>query len=230
MKRKVFFSVSLLGALAVCVAPAFAQVAAGNHVTGDYIEARTADVYTGPCFANSEVNLTGNEAVLGWRIASGNWDNVSLDGLAVVAVVRANATLGDPFSNPLPAKSVLIVDAQANPAQRAALVKFARAQAGGLLGDVIAVEASTIRFVTEVGGRHGFATLEAANLTRIATRAIEDGDLLCHNEEVYYPPLAANLTHAMPAVATESTYRGDHLGVNWAESGRRGSFVGTFSF
>ena len=37
-------------------------------IVGDYIEARTSDVYVGPCFANSEMNLTGQEAVLAWRV------------------------------------------------------------------------------------------------------------------------------------------------------------------
>src|SRR2546422_7211685 len=41
--------------------------------------------------------------------------------------------------------------------------------------------------------RHGYATLEAANLARISTRAIGAADQLCHNEEILYPPLAANL-------------------------------------
>src|SRR5574341_822850 len=89
-------------------APAFAQV------SGDYVEFRTADVYTGPCTANGEVNLTGQEAVLGWRIDNGRWGNVQLDGLSVVAVVRANATLGDAFADPLPAKTVFLVDERAN--------------------------------------------------------------------------------------------------------------------
>jgi len=46
---------------------------------------------------------------------------------------------------------------------------------------------------------------------------------------VYYPPLASNLKNAMPAVATEGSYRGRHLGVTWVELGRRGSFVATFA-
>ncbi len=224
MSRGRLLVFSLVIAAAVFAAPAFAQI------SGQYIEARTADVYTGPCFANSEVNLTGHEAVLAWRIDKGSWGNVALDGLAVVAVVRASSTLGDPYANPLPAKAVFIVDARANATQRTALVNFAQAQAGPLLSDVVAIEASPIRFVVDNGGRHGYATLEAGHLARIFTRAINSSDSLCHNEEVYYPPLAANLNHAMPAVATESTYRGNHLGVNWSESGRRGSFVGTFSF
>jgi len=212
----------LLALVLLLATPALAQI------SGQYIEARTADVYTGPCFANSEVNLTGHEAVLAWHIEKGAWQKVSLDGLSVVAVVRASATLGDRYANPLPAKAVLIVDAGANDAQRKALVDFARAQTGALLANIVAVESSPIRFAVDAQ-RHGFATLEAANLARISTRAVTDTDEICHNEEIYYPPLAAHLTHAMPAVTTESAYHGNHLGVSWTESGRRGSFVANFS-
>ena len=48
----------LLAVALLLAAPAMAQI------SGQYLESRTADVYTGPCFANSEVNLTGREAVL----------------------------------------------------------------------------------------------------------------------------------------------------------------------
>ena len=217
----------LLLAVALVV-PAVLAAHALAQISGQYLESRTADVYTGPCFANSEVNLTGREAVLAWRIDKGRWDNVALDGLAVVAVVRASATLGDPYAGPLPAKTLFIVDARANDAQRAALVGFAQAQTGGLLRDIVAVESLPIRFAVDEAGRHGYATLEVGNVVRISTRAIGDADHLCHNEEVYYPPLAANLNHAMPAVATRSAYSGNHLGANWNESGRRGAFLGTF--
>ena len=218
MKSKgMFFALALLLAT-----PAMAQI------SGQYIEARTADVYTGPCFANSEVNLAGHEAVLAWHIEKGAWQKVSLEGLSVVAVVRASATLGDRYASPLPAKAVIIVDAGTNDAQRKALVDFARAQTGALLANIVAVECSPIRFNVDAQ-RHGFATLEAANLAQISTRGITDSDEICHNEEIYYPPLAAHLTHAMPAVTAESAYHGNHLGVRWTESGRRGSFVANFS-
>ena len=212
----VFISVALLAT------PASAQVA------GIYLESRTADVYTGPCFANGEVNLTGYEAVLAWRIEKGSWNQVALGGLSVVAVVRASSTLGDPFANPLPARTVFIVDENAGTAQRAALIAFAQAQTGDLLKDVVAIETTQIQFQMEKD-RHGYATLEAGNLARISTRAIGSDDHLCNNEEVFYPPLAGGLGHAMPAVALESRYRGNHLNVTWNESGRRSAFVGTFS-
>ena len=158
-----------LAALAMA-APATAQI------RGDYLEVRTADVYTGPCFANGEVGLTGHDAVLAWRIEQGKWGDVALDGLSIVAVVRASATLGDPYSNPLPAKAVMIVDAQATQAQRAALINFAQSQTGELLKDVVAVEIAPIRFAMDVDGQHGVATLEAGNLAKISTRAITPGD------------------------------------------------------
>ncbi len=73
-----------------------------NTVSGNYVEARTADVYTGPCFANSEVGLTGDLAVFGWKIGKGSWDGVALDGMSIVGVVRAKSTLGDFYMNRTP--------------------------------------------------------------------------------------------------------------------------------
>src|SRR5436189_259704 len=35
-------------------------VASAQQIRGDYLETRSADVYTGQCFANGEVNLVGN--------------------------------------------------------------------------------------------------------------------------------------------------------------------------
>ena len=219
--KRVLFVLAL--ALLMMASTAMAQI------RGDYIEVRTADVYTGPCFANGEVGLTGHDAVLAWRIEKGAWEGVALDGLSVVAVVRASSTLGDPYSNPLPAKTVMIVDAQASQAQRAALIQFAQAQTGELLKDVVAVEVSPIRFAVNVDGQHGYATLEAGSLAKISTRTITAGDSICHNEEVFYQPLADNLMHAMPAVAVHASYQGNHLGGTWKEAERRGAFVGMFS-
>lgn len=220
---------SLLLAGALIALPSCARAAQpAGHVSGEYIESRTADVYTGPCFANSEVNLTGQQAVLGWHVDKGTWENVSLDGLSVAAVVRASATLGDAFSNPFPARAVLIVDQRANAAQRAALVNFAQAQAGKLLSNVVATETEPIRFTVDAS-KHGTASLQVGDLAEITTRAITDADEICHNEDVYYQPLASHLTHAIPAVASKSSYTGNHLGSTWNESNRRSAFIGTFA-
>ena len=101
-------------------------------------------------------------------------------------------------------------------------------QSGKLLRNVVAIEALPIRFAVD-GSRHGYASLEVGDVARITTRAITDSDELCHNEDIYYEPLASHLNHAMPAVATRASYSGNHLGSTWNESNRRSAFVGTFA-
>jgi hypothetical protein len=223
MQRKAI----ILAAALLAAMPTIAKAGQGAPaISGDYAEFRNADVYTGPCFANSELNLTGDDAVLAWHVRDGAWSGVSLADLSVVAVVRASGTLGDPYASPLPAKTVFMVDARANEAQRSALIQFAQAQASGLLNDVVAVEAQPISFSI---AQHGYTTVQAGNLVHLATRTLRTTDELCHNEEVYYPPLAAHLKHSMPVVAEASSYSGNNLGVTWNDSGRRSSFVGTFA-
>jgi hypothetical protein len=218
----------LIAAAVLMAIPFVTNAGQGSAATisGDYAEFRNADVYTGPCFANSEMNLTGDDAVLAWHVHEGAWAGVPLSDMSVVAVVRASATLGDPYTNPLPAKAVFIVDARANEAQRTALIQFAQAQASGLLNDVVAVEAQPISFTI---AQHGYTTVQAGNVVRLATRMLKMTDTICHNEEVYYPPLAGHLAHSMPVVAADSSYSGNNLGVTWNDSGRRSSFVGTFA-
>ncbi len=216
---------ALLAAAFLMAIPVMAQA---NHISGNYMEFRNADVYTGPCFANSQVGLTGQNAVLAWQVTDGQWNGVSLSGLGVVAVVRASATLGDPYADPLPAKAVIFVDARATQAQQAALISFAQSQSAGLLDNIVATNLAPISFSAD-SSRMGWQTLAVGNTVRLSTRAITMNDMICHNEETYYPPLAAHLTHSMPVVASDSSYQGNSLGVTWDDSNRRSSFVGHFA-
>jgi hypothetical protein len=198
-----------------------------SAIEGDYIEARSADVYTGPCFANSEVGLTGQEAILAWKVREGDWKGVALTGLSVVAVVRANATLGDPYHDPYPARSVLILDSRATPDQRSALTAFATSMAGGLLSHVVRTETAPIQMLVEHGDLHGAARMVAGSFAQIETRSLCQGDHLCGNESVYYPPLVA-LSHSMPAFTLDSSFSGQGLGEIWKNVDKRSAFVGSF--
>src|SRR5215475_6237675 len=217
MTRKTFFLISL--AFLFCAS-------AEANITGDYLESRSADVYTGQCFANGEVGLTGDQAILAWHIRSGDWNGVKLDGLNVVAVIKASATLGDPYADPFPAKSVLILDQQANAAERAALSSFARHMAGKLLDNVIKVETAPIDMQV-LHEHHGRARLRAGSFVDVQTRGIGEDDHLCGNETTFYPPLT-EVVHAMPAVAMTDQYQGDGLGTSWSLHDKRSAFVGTF--
>src|SRR2546421_6787817 len=101
--------IAAAAALAVTTAPA-----AASGLTGQYVEARTCEVWTGPCFANADFNLTGKNALMAWRVEKGSLDGVRLDGLSVVAVVAANNTIGLPQGGP--GRAVLLVDRRATPA------------------------------------------------------------------------------------------------------------------
>jgi uncharacterized protein DUF1326 len=210
-----------------CLVGFFSISAAAQEIRGDYLETRSADVYTGQCFANGEVNLVGNEAILAWRVQTGEWDGVPLQGLTVAAAVRANGTLGDPYENPYPAKAVLLVDDQASAQQRAALVHFAKHMGGELLKNVVQVIPTQMELAVSAE-HHGAAMLRAGKFATVQTRGIGGKDHLCGNEVTFYPPLT-DTAHSMPAVALTDSYSGPGLDASWDVHGKRSAFVGTFA-
>lgn len=202
--------------------------AGGNNITGTYVEARNGDVFTGPCYANSEVNMMGNLAVMGWRIETGSFDGVDLSGMAVVGVIKANATLGDVINSAYPVQSVLIVDQKASGAQKAALQAFAKHMGGDLFQKVLRVEVQPITFEFEKNNLHSVkATMKAGETAEIRTRPIQDGDHHCSNEEVWYAPLT-KLDHYMAGVTLAHEYAGKDLNTTWKSPAKRSAFVGSF--
>ena len=223
--RKLLFAGT---SLCLSVSFAFGAKLPTNHVRGEYVEARSADVYTGPCFANSEIGLAGDLAVMGWKIEKGSYDGVKLDGLSVMGVVKAEGTLGDYARTDIPAKAVLIIDESADAEQRMALKSFAHKMGGNLLSDVVRVEFRPIAFSMADNSVHSMkAVMTAGDLAKLETRALSERDQICHNEAVWYQPLT-KMDHAMPAYTVANDYSGKGLGTNWKFSGNRGSFLGTF--
>lgn len=207
----------------------FGVTLAAQQIQGEYMETRSADVYTGQCFANGEVNLTGREAIMAWKVDRGSWDGVKLDGLAIAAAVRANATLGDPYADPYPAKAVVFVDDRATPEQQHALVALARHYAGKLLDNVVATKAEPVMMeLPQDHHQHGRARMMAGSMASIETRPINATDHLCGNEVTFYPPLV-KLDHSVPAVALTDRYSGPGLGTDWTLHGKRSAFLGRFS-
>lgn len=213
----------LLVAAAVLVG-AMPAWAAG--LSGKYIEARTCDIWTGPCFANAEMNLTGKHAVLGWKVDQGELKGVRLDGLGVVAVVAASDTLGQIQTGK--SKAVLIVDSRADAYQREALVALARQQGGALVENVVAVHNAKIELDICECSEGGCAILNAGS-ARISTRCLDaKHDKICGNESAFYPPLARDVD-VRPAFAVEHTFTGKGVDETWNDAGRRGAYLGQFT-
>ena len=220
MKTLVAFAVGSSLALAASLPKA--------NLQGTYVEARNADVYTGPCYANSEVNMLGNLAVMGWRVDRGTFEGVDLSGLGVVGAIKASATLGDVINSVYPVQSVLIVDAKANEAQRKALVAFAKRMGGDLFQNVVKVEYKPVSLEFANNNLHSVrATLKAGDLATIATRPIQEGDHHCSNEEVWYEPLT-KVDHYMAGVTLAHDFKGTGLETTWSSPAKRSAFVASF--
>jgi hypothetical protein len=199
-----------------------------QQLRGDYIESRSTDVYVAQCFANGEVGLTGNQALMAWHVREGSWNGIPLEGLTVAAAVRARATLGDPYGQPYPAEAVLMVDDAANTAQRQALIALAQHEGGKLLENLVRVDYVPVVLDVPLDAHEGHALLRAGHLATIETRPLNHHDHICGNETNFYPPLT-RVEHPTSAVALTDEFRGDGLDSQWSSHGRRSAYIATFS-
>src|SRR5262249_40680371 len=205
-------------ALIALVVFACALPAQAAGLTGKYVEARTCDIWTGPCYANAEVNLSGKNAVLAWKVEKGALDGTRLDGLGVVAVIAASDTLGQEQTGK--STAVLLVDKRATAAQKAALVKLARKQGGALVENVVSVLASKVDLEICPGKEGGCAKLDAGT-AKIETRCLTpQHDKICGNESAYSPPLSKGVK-VNPALSLEHSYPGKGARETWSDAGRR---------
>jgi enamine deaminase RidA (YjgF/YER057c/UK114 family) len=218
---------TLTSFLAASVASALSAAGTGS-IEGFYLESRTCQVYTGPCFANAEFGLTGNDAIMAWHIEQGVHAGVDLSNRSVVVVLHADRTLASAgIADAKVVRSVIFVDDQADAGQREALIDFAKAQTGKAGLAVARVEPLPIQMTLDRFTLEG--RLQAGNVVKMATRKAKPGDCICSNEVAYYPPLA-NVTNFVPGVAKEAAFSGRGLGTQWSVPDSRSVYMGLFSF
>ncbi len=221
MKNALICSLSVL---ALCAT----RVAQAAQISGEYIESRSCDVYTGPCFANGQIGQAGREALMAWKVDQGSWNGVDLAGMSAVLVLNAKDTLGFNPSftvNPFPVKSVILVDEKATAEQRDALVAFVKSSTPKLSDRILKVETAPITLVND--HLAGKGTLVAGELAKIETRAMSKKDCVCTNEAVFYPPLT-KISNSQPAYALVTSFTGEGLDNTWEANGARSAFLGTF--
>ncbi|HZW32550.1 MAG TPA: DUF1326 domain-containing protein [Isosphaeraceae bacterium] len=228
----------VFGAILLSLVPA---VAGAAGIRGDYVEARNADVYTGPCFSNAEVLIHGQKAVLAWKVNQGSWKGVDLAGLCVAAAVQGNTTFSE--DDPEQARAVLIVDSRANSRQREALIDLARTLGGARLGHLTQVTATRMSLTLEdhpspdgdsARPAHAMphaprASFWAAGIARIVTRPLDERDHACGNEVIAYPPLSRTVS-VQPAYTLGHEFKGQGLDGRWDDPNCRSSFVGHFAY
>jgi len=198
----------------------FNSQAENVSLRGDYVEVRTASVFAGACHYNGEVVTTGRDAMMAWNVTSGKWQGVDLTGVRVMAVVSADANLGE--SNAA-RQSEIIIDSQASRTQALAIVNALKENYAASLGKVVAVHSAPITF--ERSGRtYAVVTSDAA----INVEAMPN-DLCCRMPNlVWYKPLVG-LENRKVGYTSKALYSGRVVGEPWSRSGENSAFYGTFS-
>ncbi len=211
----------LAGVLAVVLCAGVAGAMPGETaLKGDYIEARTCNVWTGACFANGEMALMGKNALVGWSVSKGTWEGVALDGLKVVAALDSEGTLGTKYEGKVTA--ALYVDEKATCGQSKALVALAKSL--GKLAHVVRVQRKDIAF-----SREGIkATLKVGSEIGIKTDEICDCNSSGCTAMRFYDPVSGSV-EVECAKAVTNNYQDGALGVRWNESGLQGAMLGTFA-
>lgn len=201
---------------------------ASHEVAGFYLEARTCQVYTGPCFANGESGSSGRFAVMAWHIDRGQHAGTSLDGLSVVMVTKASKTIGfQGFDSADPLKSIIYVNRGITARQQEALVELVAAKTGRAGQQIVDVRHRDIQMQLDLGTLVG--QLKVGGELVLSTRKARPGDCICGNESAYYPPLAP-LKSFVPGVATEYEFRGRGLGARWSHPESRSAYIATFDY
>jgi hypothetical protein len=193
-------------------------------VVGQYVEARTAEVFTGGCIMSSEAETIGKQAVLAWKVDRGAVNGVPVDGLAVVAALSGDRNLGlhEIGGDRANVRSTVFVDERANPAQRLALVAMVHDLTANI-GTIVQVTLAPIRFADA-----GQDIRVSAPSVRLDVKKELTHDPTCGAQQ-WFHPLAAVEDAAM-GVAAENAFSGSNLGAKWSDPNKRSAFFGTFSY
>ncbi len=214
-------------ACTLAVAMTFSAPAlAANSISGTYLEARTCQIYTGPCFANGEVGSAGKDAVMSWSISKGKHNDVDLAGLAVALVVKSSHTLAfNGLADAKTLKAMIFVDANANSKQQEALRSFVVAQTGIKQANILAVQSAPIAMEFDKDELNASVTI--GRFAKVTARKARKGDCICSNESAYYPPLT-KLTGFVPGVTIEGDVSARPLGTRWSIPDTRTAYLGLF--
>lgn len=212
-------------ATAGIVALGSAVQASDPGVTGDYVEVRTAEIFTGGCIMGSEGEVSGREAILAWRVSRGGVNGVALDGLSVVAVVAGDTNLGMHElggATPTSIKAVLMTDDRASPAQQQALVAMARSLAPNLVRDVVATTSTPITFQKD-----SESVRVSAGSAKVDVATDVEHSPGCGAVK-WFGPLAET-DDARIGLTRSQEWSGEGLNAQWKQLDRRSSFFGSFA-
>jgi hypothetical protein len=197
------------------------SVAPSPIIRGDYVEARTASVFAGPCHFNGEVMTTGGDAILAWHVLSGSWHGVDLADVRAVAAVTCDSNLSDATTA---RKSEIVIDSTATKQQAAAMVEMLKSRTGNNLGQITSIRTGPINFVHYARQYRvtapGFGSMDVQGMPN---------DECCKQPNlVWYSPLM-HLDWRKVGYSTTTAYTAGTITDPWQRGDENDAFYGTFT-
>ena len=195
------------------------------ELKGDYFEACNCDTVC-PCVFLGDPDQGECDVTIAWHISNGHFDDISLDGLNVVAVFH---TPGNMFTGPK-WKAALYLDERATNEQADALGKIYSGKSGGffgvvagLIGELVGVRSVPINF--EMDGKR--RTLRIPSAIDLTIEGMEGAD---KSKDVTVSNTPMHVAPGFPAVVAKSTkYSYNDHGMEWNNSGKNG-FYSRFAY
>lgn len=209
----------LASAFALALCGATSVQSPSQKVTGDYLEVRTASVFTGACHYNGELVTIGREAVMAWNFKSGSHNGVDLAGVRAAAAIASEANLMDEKAA---RRLELVIDSSATDAQAKAVASLL---ADKNLGQVVAVRRAPVTFTQTA---QGFA-VQAPGLTTVSVQPLPNGECCKQPNLVWYSPLVPLIDRKV-GYTQSATATPTKAGAEWKHEGENSAFYGSFSF
>ncbi len=200
------------------------QVSADSSkpVAGDYIETRSNHVYTCGCLYSGEMVTGGREAILAWKIQTGEYSGTALQDTRIVAVIVGDDTLSTENN---PRRTALYLDGVSSNRQRDAAVRWVQDQYSEILGDVVAVRNTKIAFHQEAGS----SSVDVKDVLRLEARPTQLPEDAHQGSLRWYEPFVPLDSHELSTVVHEE-YSGTDFPRSWKQfrpriSGFSGKFI-----
>jgi hypothetical protein len=194
---------------------------------GDYFEGCNCDLIC-PCIFKGDPDEGYCNLTTAWHIQNGNYDNINVEGLNVVALSH---TPGNMLTGPK-WKVALYIDERATKEQSDALTKIFSGQAGGFfaivasnfIGEMLGVKSIPIEF--GIDGKRRW--LHIKDSMELEIEGVTGGDP--DQDSRIVNPAFGVIPHDINLIVARSTkYRYDDHGMKWDDSGKN-SFYCKFGY
>lgn len=203
-------------------APLKPAAGASQKVAGDYVEVRTASVFTGACHYNGELVTTGRDAIMAWNLTSGAWRGVDLAGVRAMAAVTSDASLAQEQAT---RKVELVVDSAASDEQASAVVSLLREKCGTRLGTIVTIRRAPVTFEKNASGY----SVKSESYGSMSVTPMPNGECCKQPHLVWYSPLSP-VDHRKVGFTQSAAYTAGTLGDPWQREGENSAFYGSFTF